>query len=334
MWNSLLDVHCIQPETGPVLRSSRIDQRAIVEQRRIAHLGVVTRHSFRLASIGSNPPHIQFVWWKAAHKIYVTAIRGPDVMVTMDARLSDEDLFWITTIAVDNKGRISGSEPVINDPLAVRRPRRVHRPFEKWLGRSAYCRHEPDALGFLAERVCAERVYLGNPQPNVRRVGCESADAQIVKRKLGKPPIRQVHKRPTPDLVDPGVEPPAVVGEKHNELPVGGDGRVGFRAWEISHPLDVGIGQRVFPNLVGPLSPPDNDRRCHDNTYSRCCHPTSRQASRTRRFRGCSFAIRCGLESIETESNVSHGLKAVFLVFLQTMSNYAHERRRNFARAF
>src|SRR5215813_6651596 len=145
MWSSSLDVHGIQPEPGPVLGSGRIDQSAIVDQRRISHLGVVTRHSFRLASVGSNPPHIHFIWRKAAHKIYVTAIRGPDVMVAMYPRLSDEDLFWITTIAVDNKCRISGSEPVINDPLPVRRPGHVHRSFEKRLGRSAYCRHEPDA---------------------------------------------------------------------------------------------------------------------------------------------------------------------------------------------
>src|SRR5215510_9657135 len=137
MWNSSLDVHGIKPEPGPVLGSGRIDQSAIVDQRRIAHLGVVTRHSFRLASVWSNPPHIHFIWRKAAHKIYVTAIRGPDVMVAMDAGLSDEDLFWITTIAVDNKSWISGREPVINNPLAVRGPRRVHRSFEKRLGRSA-----------------------------------------------------------------------------------------------------------------------------------------------------------------------------------------------------
>src|SRR5262249_39459204 len=148
MWDSSLDVHGVQPEPGAVLRGGRIDQRAIVEQRRIPHFGVMTRHSFRLASIGPNPPHVHFVWRKAAHKIDVTAVRGPDVVVAMDTGLSDEDLFWITTITVDHKGRISGSEPVIHNPLAVRRPRRVHRSFEKRLGRSAYCRHEPDALGF------------------------------------------------------------------------------------------------------------------------------------------------------------------------------------------
>src|SRR5262252_4189400 len=145
MWNSSLDVHCVQPEPGAVLCGSRINQCAIVEQRRIADLGVVTRHSFRLASVGLNPPHIHFVWWKAAHKIYVTAVRRPDVMMAMYAGLSDEDLFWITAIAVDNKGRVSGCEPMINNPLAVRGPRRMHSPFEKRLGRSAYRRHEPDA---------------------------------------------------------------------------------------------------------------------------------------------------------------------------------------------
>src|SRR5215470_14849032 len=111
MWDSSLDVHGIQPESGAVLRGGRIDQRAIVEQCWIAHLGVMARHSFRLASIRLDPPHIHFVWRKAAHKIDVTAIRGPDVMVAMDAGLADEDLFRITTITVDNKGRISGAEP-------------------------------------------------------------------------------------------------------------------------------------------------------------------------------------------------------------------------------
>src|SRR5215510_11908377 len=115
-----LDVHGIQPETGAVLRGGRIDQRPIVEQRRMADLGVVARHALRLAAVGSNPPHIQFVWWKAAHKIYVTAIRGPDVMMAVDPGLLDENLFRIGAVAVTDEGRVSGRELMIDDPLAVR----------------------------------------------------------------------------------------------------------------------------------------------------------------------------------------------------------------------
>src|SRR5262249_51683780 len=131
MRNPSLDVHGVQPEPSPVLRGGRIDQRAIVEERRITDLRVVMRHTLRLAALGRNPPHVQFIWRKAAHKIYVTAIRGPDVMVAVSPRLLDEDLFWITTLAVGNEGRITGRVPVIDDPLAIRGPRRVHRSFEK-----------------------------------------------------------------------------------------------------------------------------------------------------------------------------------------------------------
>src|SRR5262249_35536456 len=131
------DVHGIQPEPGPVLGGGRIEQRAACDHRRIADLGVVARHAFRLASVGSNPPHIQFVWRKSAHKINVTTIRGPDVMVAMYPWLFDEDLFWITAIAIDNECRVTGREIVVDNPPAVQGPRRVHCFFEKRTGRSA-----------------------------------------------------------------------------------------------------------------------------------------------------------------------------------------------------
>src|SRR5262249_97474 len=158
----LLDVHGIQPEPGAVLRGSRVDQRAIVEQRRMADFGVVARHALRLAAVGSNPPHIQFVWWKAAHKIYVTAIRGPDVMMTVYPGFLHENLFPIGAVAVTNEGRVSGHELVIDDPLAVRRPRHVDRSFEKRPRRSAYRGHEPDIVAVLAGRIC-----MAEPQPNM-----------------------------------------------------------------------------------------------------------------------------------------------------------------------
>src|SRR5262249_56625455 len=123
---------------GAVLRGSRVDQRVIVEQRRMADLGVVARHALRLAAVGSNPPYIQFVWWKAAHKIYVTAIRGPDVMMAVYPRLLHENLVRIVAVAVSNEGRVSGRELVIDDSLPVRGPRRMHRSLEKRPGRSAY----------------------------------------------------------------------------------------------------------------------------------------------------------------------------------------------------
>ena len=46
-----LDIHRVEPESGSVLRRGRIEQRAIVEQRRIADLGVVVRHALRLAAV-------------------------------------------------------------------------------------------------------------------------------------------------------------------------------------------------------------------------------------------------------------------------------------------
>jgi hypothetical protein len=47
-------------------------------------------------------------------------------------RLFDKDLFWITTMAVSNEGRIPGRVPVIDDPLTVRRPRHVRCLLDKW----------------------------------------------------------------------------------------------------------------------------------------------------------------------------------------------------------
>src|SRR5262249_20777524 len=244
-------------------------QRAIVEQYRIAYLGVVARQALRLAAVRSNPPHVQFVWRKAAHKIDVTAIRRPDVMMAVYPRLLNEDLFRIGAIAVANEGRVSGRELVIDDSLPVRGPRRMHRSFEERPGRSANRWHEPDIVGVLAGRI-----FLANPQPNMRAIGRESDSAHLFVSQFGKPPCRSVHKRPAPDLVDPGIECPIAVGEKDDELPVGREGGVGFRTWEISHPLDVGIGKRVLPELVGPLNEPDGACRSQENTRSRYHHPT------------------------------------------------------------
>src|SRR5215217_8102503 len=97
-------------------------------------LGVVTRHTLRLASVGRNPPHIHFRRRKTSNEINVTPVRGPDVIMTVETRLIDEYLFRITAISIYNKRRVTGRKLVVDDSLSVERPRSVHASFKKGSG--------------------------------------------------------------------------------------------------------------------------------------------------------------------------------------------------------
>src|SRR6266536_491342 len=175
MRNPLLDVHCVQPKPRSVFCSGRIDECAVVEKRRVSDLRVVVRNALWFATVSGNPPHVQFVWQKAADKINVMAVRGPDLVMAVYTGLVNIDLFRLPGIAVHNERRISGLEFVIHDLLTVCGPGRMDRPNQKrpWLC-TAYRRCEPDTEGVLFGRR-----RLAQTEPNMRPIGGESDGARI-----------------------------------------------------------------------------------------------------------------------------------------------------------
>ena len=203
MRNALLDVDRVQPWPGPIIRQRRVQQRAIVEWSGRDHPGLMVGDALGFASRNRDTPdiHVPGRQGLALDEVDIAPIRGPGQIVTVVARLIDEDASRISGIAIGDVDGIS-VEFVIGQHAPVRGPGHLDAPRDESSCRAADRRHQPIVVAALA---------VGDRQPYLGCIGGEPCIACGDAEEIRKAAVGQVLELARAHLRHPRVEWPVTV---------------------------------------------------------------------------------------------------------------------------
>ena len=246
MGHTAFDVDRVDPGPGSIIVGGEVQQCPVVQQGWERDARIVEGHPLRLTAGGTDPPDVALFERQAVDEVDEGAVVRPDGKVVVDAGLRHIDLASDLLVRFGNEQRIAFRRRVVNQAPPVGRPVELGSTLQVGSQLATHRRNRQPRIDHTTLHGVRHTAPQGDQRPVWRKA--ESARPGIPQ--FRHTAFRQVVDLSRPDLGGPRVPRSIPIGEKHDELPVAGNGRVVLRSFEIRQPRDLRAFQRVPPEVL------------------------------------------------------------------------------------